>query len=259
MAGLLPVDDALERILADAQPLEAEIVDLADAGGRVLAGNLHATRQQPPFAASAMDGYAVRAADVAQVPVALHLVGQSAAGHAFRGAIETGEAVRIFTGAPVPPGADSVVIQENTVAGDGDVTIVEPIAKGKNIRRAGLDFNQGDLLLKAGRLLDPAALALAASAGHPTLAVIRRPGVAILATGDELVRPGEAARPDQIVASNSYGLAEIIRRAGATPIDLGIVEDRLEALSKAFDRAVASKADILVTIGGSEAASRRIS
>lgn len=250
MAGPLPVEEALQRILADAEPLEAEQINLADGGERVLARDLYARRQQPPFVASAMDGYAVRAADVARVPVTLRLIGQSAAGHAFQGSVNTGEAVRIFTGAPVPHGADSVVIQENTVPGDGEVQIIEVIARGRNIRGAGLDFNDGDLLLKAGRLLDPAGLALAASGGYPTVDVVRRPRVAILATGDELVRPGEPTRPDQIVASNSYGLAEIIRRAGATPIDLGIAEDSLDALNAALDRAIEARADILVTLGG---------
>ncbi len=250
MADLLPVDEALRRILANVDLLEPETVALGDAGGRVLAADLHARRQQPPFAASAMDGYAVRAADVASVPVRLKLVGQSAAGHAFQGSVDPGEAVRIFTGAPVPTGADSVVIQENTLPHGDEVEIVETIAFGRNIRAAGLDFNSGDVLLAAGRQLDPAALALAASADHPHLSVVRRPRVAILATGDELVSPGESYRPDQIIASNSYGLAEIVRNAGGIAIDLGIAEDRLEALSDALDRAVAAQADILVTLGG---------
>ena len=250
MAGLLPVDEALRRILASAQTVEAETVPLAAAGGRVLAADLYAKRQQPPFAASAMDGYAVKAADVASIPVTLKLIGQSAAGHAFSGVLNAGEAVRIFTGAPVPEGADSVVIQENTVRGDHQVEITETVTFGRNIRKAGLDFDEGDLLLQTRRVLDPAALALAAAADHPTLEVFRLPRVAILATGDELVPPGESYRPDQIIASNSYGLTEIVRQAGGIPIDLGIAEDRLEALSDALDEAVAAKADILVTLGG---------
>ncbi|MGH6861126.1 MAG: molybdopterin molybdotransferase MoeA [Phyllobacterium sp.] len=250
MTALLPVDEALARILAAAGKLEVDEVALASAGGRVLAADLHARRQQPPFAASAMDGYAVRAADVATTPISLRLIGLSAAGHAFDGSIGAGESVRIFTGAPVPEGADAVVIQENTIAEGQKVRIVEPVATGRNIRKAGLDFNDGDLLLKARRLLDPSALALAASADHGHVGVFRRPKVAILATGDELVNPGEDHRPDQIIASNSFGLAEIVRQAGGQAIDLGIAEDRLEALSAAFDRAVAAEADILVTLGG---------
>ncbi|UXN63921.1 molybdopterin molybdotransferase MoeA [Phyllobacterium sp. A18/5-2] len=250
MSGLLPVDEALRRILAGASKLETEAAFLGEAGGRVLAADLHAKRQQPPFAASAMDGYALRAADVANVPATLKLIGQSAAGHAFLGVVSAGETVRIFTGAPVPKGADSVVIQENAVARDQTVEIVETIALGRNIRKAGLDFSQGDVLLQAGRVLDPAALSLAASADHPTVQVVRRPRVAILATGDELVSPGEPCRPDQIIASNSFGLAEIVRQAGGVAIDLGIAEDRMEALDKALDRAIAAKADILVTLGG---------
>jgi molybdopterin molybdotransferase len=250
MSGLLPVDEALRRILAGASKLETDAAFLGEAGGRVLAADLHAKRQQPPFAASAMDGYALRAADVANVPATLKLIGQSAAGHAFLGVVSAGETVRIFTGAPVPKGADSVVIQENAVARDQTVEIVETIALGRNIRKAGLDFSQGDVLLQAGRVLDPAALSLAASADHPTVQVVRRPRVAILATGDELVSPGEPCRPDQIIASNSFGLAEIVRQAGGVAIDLGIAEDRMEALDKALDRAIAAKADILVTLGG---------
>ncbi len=250
MSGLLPVDEALRRILAGASKLETEAAFLGEAGGRVLAADLHAKRQQPPFAASAMDGYALRAADVVNVPATLKLIGQSAAGHAFSGVVSAGEAVRIFTGAPVPEGADSVVIQENAVARDQTVEIVETIALGRNIRKAGLDFSQGDALLQAGRVLDPAALSLAASADHPTVQVVRRPRLAILATGDELVSPGESYRPDQIIASNSFGLAEIVRQAGGVAIDLGIAEDRMEALDKALDRAIAAKADILVTLGG---------
>ncbi|MBB3234706.1 gephyrin-like molybdotransferase Glp [Phyllobacterium endophyticum] len=250
MTGLLPVDEALRRIIASAQTAEVETVPLATAGGRVLAADLLAKRQQPPFAASAMDGYAVRAADVVNVPVSLRLVGQSAAGHAFSGVLNAGEAVRIFTGAPVPEGADSVVVQENTVAGDGEVSIAQTIAFGRNIRKAGLDFDEGDLLLRAKRVLDPAALALAAAADHPTIDVVRKPRVAILATGDELVMPGEKYRPDQIISSNSFGLAQIIRQAGGHPIDIGIAEDRLDALSDALDRALNANADILVTLGG---------
>ncbi|MEP7455565.1 gephyrin-like molybdotransferase Glp [Phyllobacterium sp. SB3] len=250
MAGLLPVDEALSRIIGAAVEAEPETVALSDAGGRVLATDLCAKRQQPPFAASAMDGYAVRAADVAQLPAILKLIGQSAAGHAFSGSLNAGEAVRIFTGAPVPSGADSVVIQENTIARGTEIEITEKIDLGKNIRKAGLDFEEGDLLLQIGRVLDPSALALAAAANYPEVPVYRQPRVAILATGDELVNPGEELRPDQIIASNSFGLAEIVRQAGGLPIDLGIVEDRLEALSEAVDRAVSAKADILVTLGG---------
>lgn len=250
MAGLLPVDEALSRIVGAAVRTDAETVPLSEAGARVLAEDLYAKRQQPPFAASAMDGYAVRAADIANVPVNLKLIGQSAAGHAFQGLLGVGEAVRIFTGAPVPAGADSVVIQENTIAHGSQVEIKETITLGKNIRKAGLDFQEGDLLLKNGRTLDPSALALAAAANYPAVRVYRQPKVAILATGDELVNPGEVFRPDQIIASNTFGLAEIIRQAGGLPIDLGIAEDRLEALSEAVDRAVAAQADILVTLGG---------
>ena len=251
MAGLLAVDDALHRLLDGATPLVAESVSIAEAGGRVLAADLHALRTQPPFNASAMDGYAVRAADIAQVPARLRVTGESIAGKRFEGMVSAGEAVRIFTGAPVPPGADAILLQEDAKRLDeGTVEALEAVPAGRHIRRAGLDFSQGDLLLPAGRVLDAAALSLAAAANHPRLDVVRRPLVAILATGSELVAPGVEPGPDQIVASNGYGVAALCREAGADVLDLGIVPDDREAMADAVRRAQDADADVLVTLGG---------
>ena len=251
MSGLLSVADALARILAAIpSPVEAETVAVQSAAGRTLAADLAATRTQPPFPASAMDGYAVRAADIATVPASLRLIGTSAAGHGFSGTLGPGEAVRIFTGAPVPAGADAILIQENAEADGETVTAREPVAAGRFLRRAGLDFREGDTLLRAGETLDARRLALAASAGHAALPVRRRPRLAVLATGDELVRPGERPEWDQIVASNGLALAALGQEAGAETIDLGIAADDIGALRDAVGRARTAGADLLVTLGG---------
>jgi molybdopterin molybdotransferase len=249
--ALLPVEEALARILADARPRPAEIVSIADAGGRVLAEDITALRDQPPFPASAMDGYAARARDIADVPARLRVVGEAAAGRGFAGRLGAGEAVRIFTGAPVPEGADTILIQEHArVAGDGTIEALDASPAGQHIRTAGLDFASGTRLLPAGRELDPVALSLAAAANHPRLSVVGRPLVAILATGDELVPPGGQVGPDQIVSSNNVGVAEIARRAGGRTLDLGIAADSEAAINAALDRADAAGADVVVTIGG---------
>lgn len=249
--GLLPVADALDRLLNGALPKAAELIPLAQAAGRVLAEPLYALRTQPPFNASAMDGYAVRAADVENVPVRLKIIGQAPAGKEFSGSVGAGEAVRIFTGAPVPQGADAILIQENTTRpSDGEVEALEPVTAGRNIRRRGLDFSQGDQLLEKGRVLDAAALSLAASANHPRLSVVGRPIVAIIATGDELLPPGSNPGPDQIISSNAYGVAAICAQAGAEVIDLGIAADRIEDISALVERALDLGADIVVTLGG---------
>ena len=249
--ALLPVDEALRRLLEGAGPVGQETVPLDEAAGRVLAGPLHALRTQPPFDASAMDGYAVRAADVAEAPARLTVIGSAPAGKPFGGAVGPGQAVRIFTGAPVPSGADTIVIQENARhAGNGIVEVTEPTAAGRHIRRAGLDFAQGDLLLEDGRLLDAAALSLAAAANHPRLTVVRQPLVAIIATGDELLPPGSDVGPGQIIASNAYGVAASLRAAGARVLDLGIAPDRRDVLASFVRRGLEAGADIIVTLGG---------
>ncbi len=251
MSGLIPVAEALARVLASvAAPVEAETVPLARAGGRTLAADVVASRTQPPFPASAMDGYAVRSADAAMVGATLRLIGTSAAGHGFPGRIGAGEAVRIFTGAPVPEGADAILIQEDAAAEAGAVRVLEPVEPARFIRRAGLDFTAGQTLIPAGTSLDARRLALAAAAGHPRLPVRRRPRVAILATGDELVEPGATPGWDQIVASNSLALGALAAEAGADIVDLGIAWDDHDALADAFRRARAARADLLVTLGG---------
>ncbi|RUM99373.1 molybdopterin molybdenumtransferase MoeA [Pseudaminobacter arsenicus] len=249
--ALLAVNEALERLLDGAEPSESETVAIAEAAGRVLAEPLTARRTQPPFDASAMDGYAVRAQDVARLPVTLRVIGIAPAGKRFAGVVGPGEAVRIFTGAPVPEGADTVVIQEDTRKLDENtVEIVEAPAKGRHIRRRGLDFREGDALLDKGRLLDAAALSLAAAANYPALPVVKRPLLAIIATGDELMPPGSDTGPDQIIASNAYGVAAIAEAAGARVLDLGIAPDRRQAIAALVRRAVDEGADVLVTLGG---------
>ena len=247
--ALLPVAEALAQVLAPARTLPAENVALAQARGRVLAAPITALRTQPGFAASAMDGYAVRAAD-ASAGATLRLIGESAAGHGFAGRLEAGEALRIFTGAPVPAGADAVVIQENTRR-EGDLVVIETAAQsGQHIRGAGLDFRSGDAALLPGLRLGPRDLALAAAMNHAALPVTRRPKVAVLATGDELVSPGGEVGPDQIVTSNSWAIAALAEAEGAEVFDLGIARDTMESLDAAFGRARNLGADILVTIGG---------
>ncbi|RUW21458.1 MULTISPECIES: gephyrin-like molybdotransferase Glp [unclassified Mesorhizobium] len=249
--ALVPVAEALERLLDGAAPRASESVALIDAAGRVLAEPVVALRTQPPFNASAMDGYATRAADVASVPARLSVIGIAPAGRGFEGSVGTAQAVRIFTGAPVPQGADTIVIQENVQdLGGGTIEVTEPTAEGRNIRRAGLDFVEGDVLLEKGRLLDPAALSLAASANHPRLTVVKRPLVAIIATGDELLPPGSELGPDQIISSNAYGVAAAAQSVGARALDLGIAADRREAISALVRQAVEQQADVIVTLGG---------
>ena len=249
--ALLSVDEALQRVLLSAaEPVGEERSTLEEAVGRTLAADLAALRTQPPFAASAMDGYAVQAADLGIVPARLTVVGRSVAGRGFPGPLGPGDAVRIFTGAPVPDGADSIVIQEDTDLGAPEVEVREHPIPGRFIRPAGLDFREGQVLLRAGERLDARRLALAAAMGHADLPVRRKPRVAILATGDELVRPGEPAGPDQIVASNPYALRAIVERAGGEAVDLGIARDTLDDLRRAIDKAGEARADLLVTLGG---------
>ena len=248
--ALMPVAEALARVLADAEPLAAEAVPLAQAHGRVLAADVAALRTQPPADVSAMDGYAVRSADVAQAPAKLRLVGEVAAGHPFRGAVGPGEAARIFTGGVLPPGTDTIVIQENTVSEGDAVVITAASGKGKHVRVEGLDFKRGAVLLTKGRRLSDRDLALAAAMNHPTVPVHRCPKVALLATGDELVMPGATPGFGQIVYSNGYATMALARREGCEVIDLGIVPDRLAETAAGVRRARELGADILVTSGG---------
>jgi len=249
--GLLSVAQARARILAGVSRVRlAETVALEHASGRTLASDLAAKRTQPPKAMSAMDGYAVRAEDLSQLPVKLKQIGESTAGHGFPGPIGPRETVRIFTGAPVPLGCDTILVQENAREEAGFVEPLAAVASGRNIRAKGVDFTEGDVLLAAGTRLGASNIGLAAAMNFAEVAVIRRPRVAILATGDELVRPGETIGPDQIIATNSYAVAALIEGAGGEPLDLGIAKDELGALETGVSAARAASADLLVTIGG---------
>jgi len=245
---VISVAEARARILAGIAPVGTEQVSLAGAAGRTLAADAVARVTQPPNSVSAMDGYAVRAADIVKVPAALRVIGTAPAGRPFAGSVKAGEAVRIFTGAPMPEGADTVVIQEDTDAAGDQVTIkvVEPL--GRWVRKAGLDFKAGDALLRAGRTLTPRDVGLAAAMNVPWLAVRRRPRVAILATGDEIVQPGETIGPGQIVSSNSWALAAFVAANGGEAINIGIAPDEKATLKTMAESA--RGADLLVTTGG---------
>jgi molybdopterin molybdotransferase len=244
----LSVEDALARILDAVAPTQPELVAIDAAHRRTLAQPLAALLTQPPFDASAMDGYAVRAADVAKLPATLAVIGEAAAGHPFSGSAGAGQAVRIFTGAPLPAGTDAVVIQEDTARDGAKVTVREGRIDKGHVRHRGFDFREGETLLAAGRRIGPREVALAAAMGHGTLPVRRRPRVAILSTGDELVAPGERPGPGQIVSSNHLGVAALAEAAGAETSLLGIARDTREDLDAHF--AKAQDADIIVTIGG---------
>ncbi len=246
--GMIPVDEAMTNILAGVSRLSAENISVADAVGRVLAEDITSRITQPPVAVSSMDGYAVRAADVVEVPVTLTQIGESAAGNGFDGIVGPGLTSRIFTGAPLPEGADAVVIQEDTDVDGDQITMKELSQAGRFVRPRGLDFNAGDILLNAGRQLNSRDIALASAMNVPWLKVVRQPKVAILATGDELVLPGEPLGPTQVISSNSLGIAALVRARGGIPINLGIAEDDVGKLKDML--ANVKGADMLVTIGG---------
>jgi molybdopterin molybdotransferase len=243
---LLDVDAALARLLQGASALPAENIPITNAGGRILAEPVSARLTQPPFAASAMDGYAIRWADL---PGPWRIVGEAAAGHGWTGTLGKGEAARIFTGAPLPAGADTIAVQED-ITRNGDIATLSgdgPPRQGAHIRARGQDFAAGDTLLAAGQPLTPARLGLLAAAGHGTLPVIRRPRVTLISTGDELVPPGTTPGPNQIVSANAVMLAALFTAAGAKVDDPGIIPDRREALATALTTA---DADLIITIGG---------
>lgn len=246
--ALLPVAEALKHILETANTLETENVSLRQALGRTIAHPVEARVDNPPFDASAMDGYAVRAEDVAKANVTLKLIGEAGAGQPFPGKVARGHTVRIFTGAALPEGADAVVIQEDVIADGTDITFREPADRDDNVRPKGQDFTKGRSLFEKGQRLTARDILLAAAAGHGTLPVVRKPVVALLATGDELVEPGTPLGPGQISASNSFGLAAVVEAAGGEARLLGIARDTLGSLAEAISRA--EDADILVTIGG---------
>src|ERR1700736_6516554 len=242
--ALMPVVDALSAVLAGAEPLPEETIALDAAHHRVLARDVAALRTQPPQAMSAMDGYAVRAVDASHVAARLKVIGEVAAGRPFERAVGAGEAARIFTGGVIPEGADAVVIQEDTVAESGGITITEAAIPGRHIRPAGVDFKKGDVLLAKGIRLTDRDLSLAAGMNYSDLPVRRRPKVAILATGDELVMPGSTPGPGQIVYSNGYALRALARAEGADTIELGIAADTVAATALGIRRARDSGADI---------------
>lgn len=246
---LLPVDEALNRILARVPAVVDESVALGEAAGRVLAQPVVATHDQPPFNASAMDGYAMRAADVAE-GVWLDVIGMSQAGAGFAGTVDEGQAVRIFTGAPVPAGADTVIMQEETERNGDRVRFTAPARLGHSVRPRGYDFAVGRTVLERGTRLGPFQLAVAAAANAGVVSVAKRPKVALLATGDELVLPGAVLGPDQIVASNSVGLAASLAPFAEAVTDFGIARDSREELDAVLERIFASGPDVVVTTGG---------
>ncbi|NWG24954.1 MAG: molybdopterin molybdotransferase MoeA [Pseudorhodoplanes sp.] len=247
---LLPVADALARVTAGAAPLPCERVPLAEAHRRVLCEDIASLRTQPPEDVSAMDGYAVRAQDVAAIPAQLTVIGEVAAGRPFAGRVGPGQAARIFTGGVIPQGADCIVVQESAERTGERVTVTAPAASGRHIRSAGLDFSAGDVLLQQGRRLSGRDLSLAAAMNHATLPVHRRPKIAMIATGDELVMPGREPGPGQIVYSNGYSIAALAASEGAEVMDFGIVPDKLADTIAAIRKARAAPVDIILTVGG---------
>ena len=245
---MISVEEARRRIVASVEPLPAEIVGVADALGRVLAGDVVSRVTQPPAAVSAMDGYAVRAQDVATTPASLRVVSHIPAGFVSDRPIGPGEAARIFTGAQIPAGADAIVIQEDTDRDGEQVVVREPASVGRYVRDAGLDFRQGELGLRRGKLITARDIGLAAAMNVPWLTVHRRPRVAILSTGDEVVLPGEPIGPGQIVSSNSFALSAAVTACGGVPIHLPVAHDDRDSLLAAADGA--DRADLLVTTGG---------
>ena len=244
---MISVEEARERILADLHPTPAEIVALAEAWHRVTAAPVQARLTQPPADVSAMDGYALRAADGA-LGATLTVIGAAPAGHPFEGQVGAGQAVRIFTGSVVPQGADAILLQEDATR-DGDALQVnEAVTAGRHIRRAGQDFAQGDAVVPAGRLITARDVGLAAAANHPWISVHRRPRVGILATGDEIAMPGEPIPPGGIVSSNSHALAALARAAGAAPTVFPVAKDTREAVAAVADSVTGL--DMLVTTGG---------
>jgi molybdopterin molybdotransferase len=245
---VISVNEAATRIVAALSPVEAEWVAIGHAAGRVLAQDAKARMTQPPAPVSSMDGYAVKAADVTSVPATLRVIGSAPAGHPFTGIVRSGEAVRIFTGGVVPDGADAIVIQEDTSAEEGRVTVTAVARTGRHVRVAGLDFQEGQVLVLAGRRLSARDASLLAAGDLDRVSVRRRPRVAVAATGDELSAPGVRRGPGGIVASSGYGLTAMIEAWGGAAIDLGILPDTLDAVANIADRA--AEADVVVTLGG---------
>ncbi len=245
---MISVEEALSRLLEPLEPLPPEQVSIVDGLGRVLAEDVAARRTQPPFAVSAMDGYAVRAEDLTTVPVELRIVAEVPAGAGFGGHVGAGETARIFTGAPLPAGTDTIVIQEDTERDGNRVSVLQGAPRGRYVRREGLDFGEGDVLLRAGRRLTARDIGLLAAMNRPWLFVHRRPRIGILSTGDEIVMPGDPIGPHQIVSSNSLALAAFVTACGGIPVSAGNAPDDPEALRRIA--AATSGVDLLVTTGG---------
>jgi len=244
---MISVEEARDRILADLRPTPAEVVALADVWNRVTAADVIARLTQPPSDVSAMDGYALRAAD-GTLGARLTVIGAAPAGHPFAGSVGPGEIVRLFTGSVVPDGADAILLQEDATR-DGDaVTINEAVTQGRHIRRAGQDFARGETVIPGGRRITARDVGLAAAANHPWLSVHRRPRIAILATGDEIAMPGEPIPPGGIVSSNAHALAALVRAAGGEPTVLPVAQDTRDAVAAVADAVVGM--DLLVTTGG---------
>ena len=254
MAKLISVIQALDIIKNTAQVLGDEWVDIGKADGRVLAQDILAKTTLPPLSASAMDGYAVKLSPEYNIGTKLDLIGVSPAGDPFKGVVKTGQAVRIYTGGAVPEGADHVIMQENVKAGDGFITLSQPISPSTHIRKAGIDFKQGACIAKQGQRLDPYALALIAAANHDKIKVYKRPMIALIANGDELVPPGTSLKTGQIISSNSYGLAPLLKGFGVQILDCGISKDQPDAIKKQIKKAM--QADILVPVGGASVGDR---
>jgi molybdopterin molybdotransferase len=252
---MISVDEALDRIFLQLDRPQSETVPLARAHRRVLAEPLVATHTQPPFDASAMDGYAVRSDEVLPGRP-FRLAGTSQAGHRFSGMMEHGQCVRIFTGAPMPIGADAVIMQEQAHADGNLISFDRTPLPGQSVRRRGHDFRQGDQLLPAGVVLTPGRLNLAASANYPALSVTRRPRIALLATGDELLAPGATPGPDQIIASNSYGITPLLSTYADRIVDLGIIPDDRKQLESALLGAFDYGVEVVVTTGGASVGER---
>ena len=246
---MISLDEALERIIAASPPLKTEDVQLDNAAGRILATPIKAKITQPPFDASAMDGYAVRSDDISP-GTSLTMVGTSQAGAGFDGEIGEGECARIFTGAPVPAGADAVVMQEQTTVSDNIITFDKTARKGQSIRVSGNDFANGDVLLTPGAQITPSAIALTAASNNAKLKVFRQPKVAMLGTGNELVPPGSKVKPDQIIASNSFGLSALFAPFTSQCVDHGVAPDTKADLKESLASIFKSNADVVVTTGG---------
>jgi molybdopterin molybdotransferase len=245
---MLSVAEARARILAGLAPLPAEIVALPEAWGRVLAADISARVAVPPANVSSMDGYAVRAADLASPPVTLDLIGAAPAGHPFDGHVGSGQTVRVFTGSVIPAGADAVIAQEDASADGARITLNESARPGKFVRRRGQDFAEGEVLLRAPRKLTARDIGLIAAANHPWVPVRRKPRIAIVATGDEIALPGEPIPAGGLVSSNSHALGALVRAAGGEPVHLGIARDDPDSILRLAD--AARRADLLVTTGG---------